>query len=52
LEKFSPGWWSLFCCFAGLFEGGFEKSGCFDVVFCWLERGECVVKRGGLMALK
>jgi hypothetical protein len=42
--RLSPG----LCCFMGLFEGGFGKSGCFWMVFCGEVVVNCVVNRGGL----
>jgi hypothetical protein len=34
-----------------VFEGGFAKLQCKNVVFGWKERGECVVNRGELARL-
>ena len=53
-KKWSPGA-SCFapglCCFTGVFEGCFGKSGCKSVVFCGEVVVNCVVERGGLMAV-
>ena len=39
------------CCFMGIFEGCFGKSGCLWMVFCGVVVVNCVVKRGELMAV-